>query len=382
MYEGIDDSEVKGNGSAPKIAILVAFSGDGGVETGIINLLGEFLARGIQVDLLGIFRKEIPESLLKERPGFKLYDLGVKHTHLALPAVVRYLSSEKPISFLVAKDRAIRLAVVARIISRNKTRLLGQLNTHLSASQKSKPFWQRLARTLPMRIFYPFVDTVIAVSDGVADDTKKLTGLPASRIKVIRNPVIGSDLYEKSQLDPEHAWFTKREGFIILGAGRLTQQKDFPTLIKAFSKVKQKVDRCRLIILGEGPERKSLEELVKALGLENDVALPGHLKNPFSLMARSNLFVLSSKWEGSGNVLTEAMALGVPVVSTDCPSGPAEMLGNGRFGPLVPVGDVDGLATAMISQLENPTDSETLKSAVSEYTISVSAGNYLKELGC
>jgi glycosyltransferase involved in cell wall biosynthesis len=366
--------------SGRRLALLVSFSGTGGVEANVLNLLPAFLEAGVAVDLLGIFKKGVPEGLKLDHPGFRLVDLGVRHTHLILPALIRYLRADPPAVLLAAKDRAIRMAVLARLLSRADIRLVGQLNTHLSAALAVKSAFQRRWRTFPMRWFYPWVDEVIAVSEGVAEDTHRLTGLPRRRIPVIRNPVISPALYEKSRLPAGHPWFEISEVPVILGAGRLTVQKDFATLVRAFGLVRARRE-CRLMILGKGPERGNLERLADELGLGADVALPGHVDNPFAYMARASLFVLSSRWEGSGNVLTEAMALGVPVVSTDCPSGPAEMLDGGRHGPLVPVGDADRLAEAMLHVLDHPPEPASLRDAVAEYTVARSAQRYLEVLG-
>lgn len=374
--------EGEGEKAAPaerRLAILVAFSGAGGVESGILNLLPAFLDAGVAVDLLGIFKKGVPERLNLDHPGLRVVDLG-RHTHLILPGLVRYLWSTPPAALLAAKDRAIRMAVLARASSGANTRLVGQLNTHLSAALAGKPALQRWWRTFPMRWFYPHVDLVVAVSEGVAEDTHRLTGLPLERLPVIRNPVIGPDLPEKSRQSVDHPWFGEAEIPVIVGMGRLTAQKDFATLIRAFGRVRARRP-CRLAVFGEGSERESLERLAAELGLAQDMLLPGHVGNPFPYLANAALFVLSSRWEGSGNVLTEAMALGIPVVSTDCPSGPAEMLAGGRYGPLVPVGDAEALAEAMLRTLDHPPEPSALKEAVAEYTVERSARRYLEVLG-
>jgi glycosyltransferase involved in cell wall biosynthesis len=370
----------KSTSAERRLAILVAFSGAGGVEAGILNLLPAFLEAGVAVDLLGIFKRGVPAALQPGHPNLRIVDLGVRHTHLILPALVRYLHAQPPAALLVAKDRAIRMAILARALSGAKTRLVGQLNTHLSAALAGKPAVQRWWRTFPMGWFYPHADLVVAVSEGVAEDTHLLTGLPPERIPVIRNPVIGPELYDKARRPVDHPWFRTSDVPVILAAGRLTRQKDFGTLIRAFALLRRRRS-CRLVILGGGPEREDLERQTEELGLTEDVALPGHVDNPFAYMARAALFVLSSRWEGSGNVLTEAMALGVPVVSTDCPSGPAEMLDGGRFGPLVPVGDAEALAEAMERTLDHPPEPAALRDAVSEYTIARSAARYLEVLG-
>ncbi|MGB5494721.1 MAG: glycosyltransferase, partial [Sedimenticolaceae bacterium] len=167
---------------------------------------------------------------------------------------------------------------------------------------------------------------------------------------------------------------------VILGAGRLTEQKDFATLLRAFARM-QALRPVRLVILGEGRLRGELERLADELGVGDRVALPGFTTNPYAWLARAALFVLSSAWEGSPNVLTEALALGVPSVATDCPSGPRELLAGGRYGALVAVGDPGGLAEAMLATLEAPLPAGQLRQAVSDYTAEAAALGYLGALG-
>jgi glycosyltransferase involved in cell wall biosynthesis len=199
---------------------------------------------------------------------------------------------------------------------------------------------------------------------------------------VIRNPVITPDLARAAAEPCPHPWVAEpspARGPVIVGAGRFQRQKDFPTLIRAFARLR--LERpCRLLLLGEGGWRDRLVALIQDLGLGAEVDLPGFQPNLYPFLARADLFVLSSAWEGSPNVLTEAMALGTPVVSTDCPSGPREILEGGRFGPLVPVGDTDALAAAMARTLDSPLPAQTLIEAVAEYRQEISAARYLAVL--
>lgn len=372
-------SDSQGGRPVPRLAIAVSFSGTGGVEGNLFKLIPALLAAGAAVDLLGILKIPVRTSLPVGHPRFRLIDLGTRYSMLAVAPLMRYFRTNPGVPVLVAKDRAIRSAILARLLSRSRNRLVGQLNTNLSAALAEKPFLQRLWRTGPMPWIYPWIDAVVCVSEGVAEDTRRLTGLPKDRLPVIRNPVIDAGLFEQSRATPPHPWLESAVP-VILGAGRLTRQKDFPTLIRAFARLRACRD-ARLVILGEGPDHPALLRLIAELGLAAEVLLPGHVGNPYAWMARARLFVLSSRWEGSGNVLTEAMALGIPVVATDCPSGPAEMLAGGRYGTLVPVGDVDRLAEAMRLTLERPLPAQVLRDAVSEYEVARSAARYLEVLG-
>lgn len=363
----------------PELAVLVSFSGHGGVERMIFNLLRGLDAREVNVDLLAIrahsvaLREELP-------PSVRLIDLGVKHSMLALPALLRYLRKTRPPALLAAKDRAIRLAVLARRLAGVNTRLVGRLGTHLSTALADKHPFQRGLRCRPMRWLYPQVDRIVAVSQGVAEDAVKLTGLPEQRVSVVRNPVITPRMLALAQEPVFHPWFNDNGPPIILGVGRLTRQKDFPTLLRAFAIV-LKQQPARLVILGEGRQRHSLQAQAAHLGITDVVEFPGFVSNPYAYMAKAAVFVLSSLWEGSPNVLTEALALGTPVVATDCPSGPREILDQGRYGPLVAVGDVGDLAQSILRVLKSPPAADELQAAVTEYTLEASTQGYLEALG-
>jgi len=192
--------------------------------------------------------------------------------------------------------------------------------------------------------------------------------------------VVSDDLDALASEPIEHPWLVPGPPPVVLAAGRLTAQKDFPTLLRAFARLVPERD-LRLMILGEGPDRAALEAEIEALGLGDRVALLGFQANPFSYMARARLFVLSSAWEGLPGVLIQAMACGTPVVSTDCPSGPREVLEGGRLGPLVPVGDAEALARAIMQTLDAPLPAEILKARAAQYGLAPVSRRYLAALG-
>jgi glycosyltransferase involved in cell wall biosynthesis len=362
----------------PALAVFASFSGAGGVERMLVNLIRGFLDLGQAVEL--VLAKAEGPHLKRLPPEVRQVRLATAHTQLAVPALARYLRARRPSALLAAKDRAGRTAVLARALARTDTPIVLRLGTHLSTAMSGRAAIHRWLRFLPIRLLYPRIDRIVAVSDGVAEDTARIARLPRRSITVIRNPVITPELAAQAAEPCPHPWLEGGEVPVILAAGRLQRQKDFPTLIRAFGRLRaERV--CRLVILGEGRGRTGLEALVRKLGLAGEVDLPGHQPNPYAFLARASLFVLSSAWEGSPNVLTEALALGVPVVSTDCPSGPSEILEGGRFGPLVPVGDVPALGAAMSATLENPLPATTLRSAVGEYEQGRSARRYLEVLG-
>lgn len=357
------------------LALFVSFSGTGGVERVTLNLLQGLSAEpNIRVDLLLVVARRGTPPVIPW-PNIRVINLGVRHSQMAIPALMRYLRNEQPDVLMVAKDRAIRTAIVAHRLAGVKTRLVGQLHMNMQGFLESKSWWTRWMRLAPMRWLFPSLDKIIGVSEGVAQDTLEITQMPRDRVYAIRNPVITPELQVMAQEEVQHPWF-KEEIPVILGAGRLTPEKDFPTLIRAFAQLRQQRS-ARLMIIGEGPLEASLRELTHALGIAEAVDFPGFTPNPFAYMQRAALFVMSSAWEGSGNVLVEALALGTPSVSTDCPFGPRETLADGRYGALVPVGDDVALAKAMVATLDHPLPAETLKEAVREFEIGFSARRYL-----
>ena len=360
------------------IAVFISFSGTGGVERMVTNLIRGFVAHGHPVDLV-LVRAEGPH--LESLPAdVNVVPLGTRHTFLALPALAAYLRRRRPAALLAVKDRAGRVAVLARLLSGIPTRLVLRLGTHLSTAMEGKSALSQWLRYWPIRRLYPRVDQIVAVSEGVAQDTARIARLSRERIRVIRNPVVTPELARLAAEPLRHPWFQPGEPPVVLAAGRFQRQKDFPTLVQAFARVIRR-QNCRLVILGEGRGRPGLESLIDERGLRDAVDLPGFQVNPFPFMARAGLFVLTSAWEGSPNVLAEAMALGTPVVSTDCPSGPRELLADGRFGPLVPVGDAETLADAMLQTLRHPLPAAALRVAVAEYNLDTSAERYLEALG-
>ncbi|MBK1721833.1 glycosyltransferase [Thiocystis violacea] len=361
-----------------RLTLFASFSGAGGVERMLVNLVRGIANQGVGVDLV-VVRTESPH--LGQLPdGVRLIRLRASHTLLAVPELARYLRAERPAVLLAAKDRAGRAAVLARALAGTQTRLALRLGTNLSTAMAERSLLERWLRYLPIRLLYPRIERIIAVSRGVAEDTARVARIPAARITVIRNPVITPDLAAQAAEPCPHPWLEPGQPPVLMGAGRLQRQKDFPTLIRAFAKVRAVRD-ARLMILGEGTARPKLDALAASLGVERDVCLPGFQANPYAFLTRAAVFVLSSAWEGSPNVLTEAMALGVPVVSTQCPSGPSEILDGGRYGPLVPVGDADALADGMLAMLEKPTPASVVRGAVADYEQGRSAARYLQVLG-
>ena len=335
--------------SSGRIALYHPALGFGGVERVMLNLARGLVERGLPVDLVpanaqGEFRDQVPK-------GVRLVDLGSRRVIQSLPPLVRYLRREHPAVLLSAADHANTLAVWARKLARVPTRIVISQHTALSYTSRFALGLRGQIAVVAARWTYPYADDFVAVSTGVAEDLARVLKIAPERIHVIPNPVVTPELVQKAQALVEHPWVQPGAPPVITSAGRLWKQKDFPTLIRAFSMVRREIP-ARLMILGEGPERPQLEQLVRELGLEAEVVLPGYVDNPTAYMRRSAVFALSSAWEGSSIVLVEALVAGVPIVSTDCESGPREVLDGGRYGALVPVGDVRALADAILLKLK------------------------------
>jgi glycosyltransferase involved in cell wall biosynthesis len=361
-----------------KVSILVSFSGKGGVERMIANLCHGFLAHGYSVDLLLIKARGPHMTMIP--PEVNIIRLGSQHAILCLWSLMCYFRAQRPPALLVTKHRAKSVALLARMLSGVDTRIVLRISTHVSRALSGKGWLHRMAYQLPLRWLYPRADVIVAVSDGVARDIGKVAGVSPERVRVIPNPVIVPGMAEKAALPVEHRWFVEKTLPVVLGIGRLAPEKDFATLLRAFAEVRARTD-CRLVILGEGRERKSLENLAEELEIVEHISLPGFVANPYAYLARADVFVLSSLYEGSPNALTEAMALGTPVVATDCRSGPREITRNGVYGKLVPVRDSHAMAQAVLETLQALHDPARLRAAVAEYAAEVSAYRFLDALG-
>jgi glycosyltransferase involved in cell wall biosynthesis len=265
--------------------------------------------------------------------------------------LARYLRQHRPSALLSSLEYSNLNAILAREISGMNLSVILTIQNTLGRHSESDQF-ERLV-VFATKGLFRLADCVVAVSHGVAEDLAKIAPGARRLIRVIYNPVVGPNLYSRSLEKPGHSWLLDGGPPVFLGVGRLVPQKDFSTLLRAFKRVRNQIP-ARLLILGEGPLRGELESLASELGIREDVSMPGIDANPFPYFRRAPVFVLSSAWEGLANVLIEALALGARVVSTDCPSGPREILEGGRWGSLVRVGDDAAMAQAMLLSLKQP----------------------------
>jgi len=360
------------------IGIFLATSGHSGVDRIMRHLVPEMAARGYRIDLLqvrghGPYLEPLPANVRR-------IDLGRRHTYSCLPALVRYLRRERPALLLSDKDRVNRTALLARWLAASGTPLFFRLGTTVSVNLASRGRFERWLQRTSIGRLYRHAQQVLVPSRGVAADLSRYTGLSPEKIRVVPSPGIPDDLFTQPIPLPEHPWFRDRQVPVILGAGELGARKDFATLLRAFALLRARRP-CRLVIIGRGKQHEALLQLAQTLGIGADVDLPGFVDRPYPYLAHADLFAFSSRWEGLGLVLVEALALGTPVVSTDCPSGPAEILQQGRYGPLVPVGDAAALARAMEETLDAGRSRSELQQAARPYTVSAATDAYLQALG-
>jgi glycosyltransferase involved in cell wall biosynthesis len=361
-----------------RIAVYMHTLYNGGVERVMLNLIHGFLERGFAVELVLDFLHFSPfEALIPE--GTRVVRLGAEGNRQRLPKLMSYLRSSPPAALLSATHLANEFACLARKLTGAKTRIV--LSEHTTLSRDIRDSSKGRAKLLPLttRWIYPMADAVVAVSDGVADDVCRVSGLKRERVTTVYNPIDFAGL-ERAAAEPlEQPWFAADEPPVIVAIGRLEVQKNFPNLLRAVKRMREQRP-VRAILLGEGSQRGPLEAMVAEMGLQDAVAMPGFVANPAAYIARAGVYAMSSSWEGMPVALIEALALGVPVVSTDCPNGPREILDGGKYGTLVAMDDSEALAEALTAALEGER-----KEAAGEWLMKFDAGaiteRYLELLG-
>lgn len=357
-----------------RIAFFIPNMNGGGAERVVVNLLRGMRQRGLELDLVlarktGPYLDQVPE-------GVRIIDFSKDHCRQVLWFLARYLRQERPALLISHLGRANLAAVIARWLSGSQTPLA--LVEHNTPSRE-RVFGTLHVKvlTLMKRLLYHYADALITVSRAAARDLETEIKSKNDRVLTIYNPIIEPSLLFE-QLEPSgHLWLDHKTVSVVLAVGRLQKQKNFDLLLDAFRLLRNHRP-VRLVILGEGAQRFDLERRLGDLNLRNDVDLPGFVNNPYAYMSKADVLVLSSKYEGFGNVLVEAMACGCPVVATDCPSGPEEILDRGRWGPLLPVGDVHALTEAMIHVLDYPISKEQLKQRSLDFTADRSVEAYLE----
>lgn len=398
-----------------RVSLFFPTFGGGGAEASMLTTALALLERGFQVDVV-VCRREGPLAarvppgarVVELRPSWPLigraYALAADPKGIAellrpvliprkaphrltfLPALVRYLRTTRPDGLLAAMPTPGLMAVWARHLARVPMRIVVSQRNTLSSTTGGSGKWRKRFLPALIRRVYGQADAIVAVSDGVAEDLAHCTGIPREHIRTVYNPVVTPELMPKAKESLEHPWFEEGATPVILGVGALIPQKDFPTLIRAFARVRARRP-CRLMILGQGKtpadtaaRHAELRSLANGLGVADDLELPGFVDNPFKYMTNASLFVLSSRFEGLPGVLIQALACSCPAVSTDCPHGPAEILDGGRYGKLVPVGDDAALADAIEATLDAPPPAATLRARAGLFSVESAVDRYLELL--
>lgn len=360
-----------------RIAVYISSMQGGGAQRAILKTATGIAERGYHVDLVlakatGPYMAEIPNNV-------HIVDLKARSVATSLPGLVRYLRQYQPVAMLSALNYVNIMAIIARKIAGVSTRLIiSERNTVSISTKKFLRMRGRLFVPFLMKLAYPWADGIVAVSNGVREDLLQFLSIAPERVHVVYNPIITTELKAKATEHCVHQWFLPDQPPVLVAVGRLQPQKDFPLLINAFAQVRAK-EKARLLILGEGPDHAALQSQVQAKGLADDVALPGFDANPYVYMKHAAAFVLSSQWEGLPGVLIEALYCETPVIATNCPSGPQEILDNGNYGRLVPVGDVGAMANAIQDALRGEIMRPPAQSW-SPFTVDAVVDNYLQIL--
>ena len=401
--------------SPQRVAFLLDNLNGGGAERVVLSMASGFASLGYEVDLLvcelqGELCGSVPPgvNLVVLQPVGKLAGLGAAIRRAGwrgLRGILFWLASARkiPRSFRYIRDisdylETTRPAVISSALGKSSisailaasgldvpTRVFVGVHIALSIrSEQSRKSGKGQAYSMVPMFRYSFAraDGVIAASRGVAEDAISLLGLDPDRVHVVYNPVAEAELAGEPSGVFTHPWFRPGSPPVVLGMGRLVEQKNFPLLIRAFAAVRRRVD-ARLVILGgdkssaeQMAHRQELQNLATELGVGEDIALPGYQRDPHTFLRAARVFVLSSNFEGFGNVLVEALLEGCPVVSTDCPSGPSEILENGRYGKLVPVNDVARLSEAILDSLASEPDSDMLRQRGREFSLERAVEGY------
>jgi glycosyltransferase involved in cell wall biosynthesis len=335
-----------------------------------VHLARGLVARGLDVDFLtgwgaGPYLDLLPNTIRvtasRWQPSAWLFFESIRRV--------------RPDAVLTAKPRCARIALAARRLTGSTFRLLYCPGIFVSHHLARVAAWRRGHERRRLERIYLGADAVVGICESMAEEAITVMRTDPARVHVIRNPVVTPELEIRAERPLSHRWFERGGPPVVLGVGMLKRRKDFATLVRAFARLRAERP-AKLVIIGDGPQRERLKSLAARLGVERDVDFLGFVDDPSPYMKRASVFVLPSRIEGAPNVLVEALACGTPVVSTDCGGGAREILAEGRYGPLVPVGDDRVMAEAMRAILDDPPDSDRLRQAVSEYTLEKSADRY------
>ncbi|EMA26359.1 glycosyltransferase [Haloarcula argentinensis] len=362
-------SSVATGSDRPLLAFFIPDLSVGGAEQVAITIMNGLAERGYDIDLLlsranGELRSELSERVsIVELPPSKTPAVGVA-AHL--PALISYLHRQKPAAlFPHLEHPSIVCLIINRLLDAETTVIPTQHSAfghEVEATSKD-----RIVERIVPRL-YPASDRIISVSEGVADSLVEQTPVDRDDVSVLHNPVDVERIRERASQPVDHRWVEDSDRDVVLFVGRHAGQKNLDGWVGAFERVVDKNPNARAIIAGKGQCRDDVMATVERRGLSDVVSLPGYVDNPYRYMAKADTFLLSSQYEGLPTVLIECLSVGCPIVSTDCPSGPREILSDGEFGTLVPVGDVDRLADAVCDTLADPPDPDRLRSRADDFS--------------
>jgi glycosyltransferase involved in cell wall biosynthesis len=360
----------------PKVSLVIPDLAGAGAERFAVYLANGLANRGCEVDLVAL--RAAGACLDIVSPKVRVIDLKSPRVLRSILPLARYLRKTKPDALISNLDYMNLGAIWARRFAGVATRVIPVV--HITLSQAAANYvglWRRLVFAA-IKQAYRRTNSIVVVSRDTADDLVRTIGVSPNAVRVIY-PILTPGITERSQLPVTHPWLAPGQPDVILAVGRLSDQKDHATLIRAFASVRRQRD-VRLLILGEGDLREHLESLVRELGLSDSVSMPGYDNNVFACMSRCALFVLSSKYEAMPMVIVEALASGARVVATDCPSGPREILQGGRYGSLVPPGNVATLSKAILDALDAK-PFKTPESVFHPYLSETVVDEYVKLIG-
>lgn len=363
-----------------RIALFLPSLQGGGAERVMVTLANEFARRGLLVDL--VLSAAAGPYLSAVAPSVTIHDLGASRVAKSLFPLIRYLRSYRPQALMSFMGHANVIAILAGKLSATGIRVVVSEHSFISGEHRvAKGFGTKFAFVL-VRLLYGIADAVCSVSEGASRDLERFARLKHGSVRTIYNPFDLNLITEQAAEPVSHPWFTTKELPVILAVGRLNEAKSFDVLLEAFY-ILRRSRPARLVILGEGELRADLERLATRLNIgPDDFQMPGFASNPYAWMAGCSVFVLSSRREALPGVLIEAMACGSLIVSTDCESGPNEILANGKFGQLVPVGDPQALAKAINTVLDAaPSERPDVKTRAMDFNKETAVDSYLELLG-
>jgi len=372
-------SRLAADEAAPDIALFLPTLYSGGAERVQINLAKYFIDRGLRVDLVvckyfGSLKDKVPS-------GVRLISLDASKVMFSLPAYLRYLRVARPPVVLSSVENANIISCLGRLFSFHRHRLVVRLDNSLSEPGRLPLQMHRWPMMTAVVSTFHLADAFVAVSRGLKEQLRRLPGLARKPIHQIYNPILHEEFDTQAGHAVELPSAIAPGEPVVVAVGRLHKQKGYRSLLPAFARVVAQ-RQSHLIVLGEGDDREALQNLAASLGIASNVHFLGYKADALAYMRRADVFVLSSVAEGFGNVIVEALACGTPVVSTDCPHGPREILAGGRYGTLVPVGDVEALACALAASLNRPKPalSKDLKQHLQLFSIDAIGKKYLEDL--